>query len=90
MAQQIIQQLTIHLKGGQTVNVQFNAEKAEALNPQIDSFLHFLGQKDKQDNNFLFQGARVVLVRLCEVAAAEVVSMIRKDAEQAEAPAEAK
>ncbi|MBQ9240814.1 MAG: hypothetical protein IJ164_05695 [Duodenibacillus sp.] len=90
MAQQIIQQLTIHLKGGQTVNVQFNAEKAEALNPQIDSFLHFLGQKDKQDNNFLFQGARVVLVRLCEVAAAEVVSMIREDAEQAEAPAEAK
>ncbi|HBC70101.1 MAG TPA: hypothetical protein DCZ56_07140 [Sutterella sp.] len=90
MAQQIIQQLTIHLKGGQTINVQFNAEKAEALNPQIDSFLHFLGQKDKQDNNFLFQGARVVLVRLCEVAAAEVVSMIREDAEQAKAPAEAK
>jgi hypothetical protein len=87
MAQQVIQQLTIHLKGGQTVNVQFNAEKAEVLNPQIDTFLQYIGDKDKQGNNFLFQGARVVLVRLSEVAAAEVVSMIRKDAEEAPAAA---
>mgnify|MGYP000842054333 CR=1 FL=1 len=34
MAQQIIQQLTVYLKGGQTVVVPFNAEKAEVLNPQ--------------------------------------------------------
>ena len=32
MAQQIIQQLTVYLKGGQTVVVPFNAEKAEVLN----------------------------------------------------------
>jgi hypothetical protein len=87
MSSQVIQQLTIHLKGGQTINIQFNAEKAETLNPQIDAFLQYVGHKDKQENNFLFQGARVLLVRISEVAAAEVVSMIRKDEAPAQAPA---
>ena len=55
MAQQIIQQLTVYLKGGQTVVVPFNAEKAEVLNPQIEAFVKALGDATKKDGNFLFQ-----------------------------------
>lgn len=79
MAQQIIHQLSIFLKGGQTIVVPFNAEKADVLNPQIDAFLKALGEADKKDKNFLFQGARVVLVRLADVSAIDVVSLIRKE-----------
>ena len=43
MTQQIIQQMTICLKGGQTVVVPFNAEKSDVLNPQIKAFLKALG-----------------------------------------------
>ena len=79
MADQIIQELKIQLKGGQTVVVNFKAEKAEVLNPQVESFLKALGDKDKQAGNFLFQGARVVLIRFADVSAAEVVSLVAKN-----------
>ncbi len=75
----IIQELKVQLRGGQTVTVAFNAEKADILNPQIESFLKALGDKDKQVRNFLFQGARVVLIRLADVSAAEVVSLVAKN-----------
>ena len=75
----IIQELKIHLRGEQTVAVTFNAEKADVLNPQIESFLKALGDKDKQAGNFLFQGARVVLIRLADVSATEVVSLVAKN-----------
>lgn len=75
----IIQELKVLLRGGQTVTVAFNAEKADILNPQIESFLKALGDKDKQVRNFLFQGARVVLIRLADVSAAEVVSLVAKN-----------
>lgn len=77
--QQIIQQLTISLRGGQTVVVPFNAEKANVLNTQIEAFLKALGEKEKADGSFLFQGARIVLVRLADVSCAEVVSLVRKE-----------
>ena len=76
--EQIVQDLNIHLRGGQTVDVNFKAEKADVLNPQIEAFLKALGDKEKREGNFLFQGARVVLVRLADVSAAEVVSLIAK------------
>lgn len=75
---QIVQDLKVQLRGGQTVDITFNAEKAEVLNPQIETFLKALGDKEKKDGNFLFQGARVVLIRLSDVSAAEVVSLIAK------------
>lgn len=81
---QIMQQLTVHLKGGQTVNVSFNAEKADILNPQIEAFMQAMGNKEKSEGNFLFQGARVVMIRLTDVSACEVVSLIRKDEPKAE------
>ena len=90
MAQQFIQQLTVYLKGGQTVVVPFNAEKAEVLNPQIEAFVKALGDKEKKDGNFLFQGARVVLIHLPDVSGLDVVSLVRKQ-DEAQAPkAEAK
>lgn len=62
--EQIVQDLKIHLRGGQTVDVNFKAEKADVLNPQIEAFLKALGDKEKREGNFLFQGARVgVLIR---------------------------
>ena len=76
--EQIVQDLKIQLRGGQTVDVNFKAEKDDVLNPQIEAFLKALGDKEKQEGNFLFQGARVVLVRLADVSAAEVVSLIAK------------
>ena len=76
--EQIVQDLKIQLRGGQTVDVNFKAEKADVLNPQIEAFLKALGDKEKREGNFLFQGARVVLVRLADVSAAEVVSLIAK------------
>ena len=76
--EQIVQELKIQLRGGQTVDVNFKAEKAEVLNPQIEAFLKALGDKEKQKGNFLFQGARIVVVRLADVSAAEVVSFITK------------
>ena len=75
----IIQELKVQLRGGQTVTVTFNAEKAEVLNPQIEAFLKALGDKEKRDGNFLFQGARIVLIRLADVSAAEVVSLFAKN-----------
>ena len=76
--EQIVQDLKIHLRGGQSVDVNFKAEKADVLNPQIEAFLKALGDKEKREGNFLFQGARVVLVRLADVSAAEVMSFIAK------------
>ncbi len=82
MAEPIIQELKVQLKGGQTVTVNFKAEKAEVLNPQIEAFLKACGEKDKQAGNFLFQGARVVFVRLADVSAAEVVSYVMKESQK--------
>ncbi len=79
MAEKFIHRLTVHLKGGQSVEVMFNAEKVDVLNPQIEAFIKALGEKDKAEGNFLFQGARVVLVRLADVSACEVVSLIQKE-----------
>ena len=82
MTEQIIQELKIQLKGGQTVVVNCSAEKAEILNPQIEAFLQAIGDPAKKDGSFVFQGARVVLVRFADVSAAEVVSYIAKPNEQ--------
>ncbi len=75
----IIQELKVQLRGGQTVTVTFNAEKVDVLNPQVESFLKALGDKGKQAGNFLFQGARVVLICFADVSAAEVVSLVAKN-----------
>ena len=82
MTQHIIQQLAVHLTSGRTVVVPFNAELKDVLNPLIDAFFKSLGDATMKDGNFLFQGARVVLFRLSEVAGAEVVSLVRKEKDE--------
>ena len=84
--EEFIQQLNIYLKGGQVLSVNFRVEKAEKLNTQIDAFFKALGDKDSSGKNFLFQGQRPVIVRLSDVSAADVVSLVRK--EKAEVKAE--
>ena len=54
MEAQYMQQLTVQLKGGQTLQIPFGADKAEVLNPQIGAFMKALGDKDKK--NFVFHG----------------------------------
>ncbi|MDM8119456.1 hypothetical protein QUV58_01365 [Succinatimonas hippei] len=76
---QFIQQLNIYLKGGQVLNVPFNAEAPDKLNPQISAFLNALGDSEKASKNFLFQGQRPVLVHLPDVSAADVISLVRKE-----------
>ena len=49
-----------------------------------------MSEKDKKDGNFLFQGARVVLIRLKDVSACDVVSLIRKEEGPAKATKAAK
>ncbi len=75
----IFQRLNVYLKGGQTITIDFKAEDVAKLNPQIDAFLSALGEPEKKEKNFLFQGARVALVRLSDVSAAEAVSLILKE-----------
>ena len=66
---------------GRLERIGINVKRYAALAnhfPQIEAFLKALGDKEKREGNFLFQGARVVLVRLEDVSAAEVVSLIAK------------
>lgn len=79
---QFLQQLTIELKGGQTIHVPFNIEKPGAINPQIDAFIKAVGDPSKRDFSFVFKGAQVVLVRLEDVSAVQIVSLVRKDEEE--------
>lgn len=82
MAQQeFIQQLTLSLRGGQTLVIPFHAESPTKLNPQIDDFFKALADQTKKEGVYVFQGSRVVVVRIADVSAAEVVSLIRKSAE---------
>lgn len=83
MEQNTFQRLNIYLKGGQTVSIDFKAEQASKLNAQIESFIKALGDEAQKDKNFLFQGARVVLVRLSDVSGLDVVSVILKEKPQA-------
>lgn len=84
---QIIQQLKVYLRGGQTMTINFNAQKAEVLNTQIDDFLKTMGDKEKAQGLYLFQGAQVALIRLADVSACDVVSLIAKEPEKKEASA---
>jgi len=75
-AQRIVQQLTIHLTGGQSVKIRFNAEKPDVFNFQIQGFLIALNDRNKQNCGFVFEGANVVFVRISEVIAAEARSFV--------------
>ena len=75
---QIIQTLKICLRGGQIIEIPFQAGKVNELNPQIQEFIKALGDETKKDGKFLFQGQRMVLVRLSDVSSADIMSLIVK------------
>lgn len=81
---QIVQTLKICLRGGQIIEIPFQAGKANELNPQIKDFIKALGDESKKDGKFLFQGQRMVLVRLADVSSADIMSLIVKDKEEAD------
>lgn len=74
--QQAVQQLTIHLTGGQTVTVRSNPDKPGLFDVQIEAFLMALYNRDGQDRISCLEGDHVVFVRLSKVIAAEVESSI--------------
>lgn len=78
---QIIQTLKICLRGGQVVEIPFHAEKSNELNPQIKDFIKAYGDENKKDGKFLFQGQRMVIVRLADVSSADIVSLVMKSKE---------
>lgn len=63
--------MNVYLKGGQTVTVDLKVEKPDELNTQIDDFFKVLGDKSKQEGNYLFQGVRIIMIRLADVSAAD-------------------
>ena len=73
---QIVQQLTIVFRGGHTENVQFGTQSPDELNPQVEDFLRACADPAQKNKSFLFQGARIIFVRLEEVAGASVMSFI--------------
>ena len=75
-----VQQLSIHLTGGQTLSVVFGAETSDVMNSQIEAFLKKFSDRDTS-GSFVFQGARIIVVRLGDVSAAEVVSLVKKPKE---------
>lgn len=90
MTQRFVQVLKVYLRGGQTLEVPFNAPSGDHLNAQIEAFVQAMGDETKKNGNFLFQGQRVVLVHLPDVSAVDVVSLVRKEeAPKAEEPAAA-
>ena len=56
----------------------------DKLNAQIQSFVNALGDAEQSKKNFVFQGQRLVLVHLPDVAALDVVSLVRKETEATE------
>lgn len=87
---QIIQTLKICLRGGQVIEIPFRAEKADELNPQIRDFIKAYGDEKKKEGKFVFQGQRMVVVRLADVSSADIVSLVMKSKESAPAVEETK
>ena len=74
--QQVIQQLTIHLTGGQTVRVRADPDSPDLFDLQIEGFFLALYNRDRQDHISRLEGDHVVYIRLSKVIAAEVDSFV--------------
>lgn len=82
------QSLGIYLKSAENIEVRFNAEKLNELNPQINQFIQAVAKKDKEKEFFAFQGKRFVLVRLDDVVAVDVQSFEIEEAEESKTKVE--
>ena len=76
MEQKNFQRLTVYLKGGQILNVDFNATGANKLNPQIELLIKSIGEPKAQEKVIVFEGQRLIGIRVSEVAAYEVLPLV--------------
>lgn len=82
MTEKHAQKLSIILKSGQTITVIVEVDQAAEVHPQIQAFVELLGSKRLKEKIFMFQGNRVVVVRLSEVAAVDLVGFTQESEEQ--------
>ena len=76
MEQKNLQRLTVHLKGGQTMIMDFSVEEADKLNPQIELLANNLGDLNVQNKVVVFNGQKRIGIRISEVAAYEVLPLV--------------
>lgn len=84
MEQQNLQRLTVYLKGGQILNVDFNATESNKLNPQIELLAQTTGDLKAQDKVIVFEGQRLIGIRVSEIAAYEVLPLVLKKKTEAQ------
>lgn len=70
-----LQRLTITLKSGSHLVVDFGTEEASKINPQIETLVQNLGNPEAQDKVISFSGQRLIVVRICDISAVEMVSL---------------
>ena len=71
----MIQQLTIQLRGGQTLSVGFQPGSDGGINEQINFFCQKLTEKDPGNDFFMFQGQTTILVRFADVSGVQIVNI---------------
>lgn len=74
MEQKNLQRLIVYLKSGQTITVDFDAAESNKVTPQIELLTKNLTNPDAQNKAVVFEGKRLIGIRVCEVAAYEVQS----------------
>ncbi|MDO4937049.1 MAG: hypothetical protein Q4E62_03955 [Sutterellaceae bacterium] len=83
MTEKHAQKLSIILKSGHVVNIVTEVPDPAIVDPQIEAFIKLLGSPKVKDKNFMFQGDRIFVIRLSEVAAADVMRVtLEKVAEE--------
>lgn len=71
-----IQRLSLYLKSGRDLVIDFKTEDQKTLNPQIEILNKALGDPASQEKVVVFQGERLVQVRIKDIAAFEVLSLV--------------
>ena len=71
------QRLAVYLKSSQTIIVDFNVDdtvKLGELNPQIQLLKDHLAEPGSQHKVLMFEGHRIIGIRVSEIAAYEVIA----------------
>lgn len=71
-----IQRLSLYLKSGRDLVIDFKTEDQKTLNPQIEILNKALGDPASQEKVVVFRGERLVQVRIKDIAAFEVLSLV--------------
>jgi len=76
MEEKKIQRLTVVLKSGNVLNCDFGVAEEPKLNPQIELLVKSLGDPKAQNNVIIFEGQRLIGIRISEVSAFEVIPLV--------------